>query len=300
MNAPRSERNNEREEARKQAKKMQQAGAKREKRNRFLLQGSLAVVSLAVVGALIAVIVAGANSGDTNNTTGPLNMQSDGIKIGQNNIAVRTAALAPEQAPIATPANDPGVVDITLFVDYLCPICGAFEEANSDAINELISRGAATVEIHPVSILDNLSNGTKYSSRAANAAACVANHFPDSFMTFHNLLFANQPAEQTTGLTDDELIQYAHESGASDMVDDCIKRNNFGKWVEASTTRVFYDGVFAINNLDPAHEKVTGTPTIFIDGKLVAIPSYLDASGNVYYKKEDFISAVQAATTVTQ
>ena len=292
MNAPRNERNNDREEARKQAKKMQRAGAKREKRNRFLLQGSLAVVSLAVVGALIAVIVAGANSGDTNNTTGPLNMQSDGIKIGQDNIAVRTVALAPDQDPIATPANDAGVVDITLFVDYLCPICGEFEKENGSVIEDLVSRGAATLEVHPISILDTRSNGTQYSTRAANAAACMANSYPDSFMTFHNLLYANQPAEGTSGLTDDQLVEFAHQAGATSTIDDCIRRNNFGNWVDAATVRATQENKIAINNLDPTFEGVTGTPTVIINGKKIEL-SYP-------FSKGEFLAAVQAASTVSQ
>merc|ERR1712034_26131 len=93
-----------------------------------------------------------------------------------------------------------------MYVDYLCPVCGAFEEANAELIETLVTTGQASIEIHPVSILDRASSGTRYSSRAANAVACVAENEPDSFWDAHATLFANQPDEGTSGLSNSEII----------------------------------------------------------------------------------------------
>jgi protein-disulfide isomerase len=181
MNAQRPNRNQARELAREKAREMRLAGNSREKRNRIFVQLGLGVLALAVIGALAAVILTAFKPAGP----GPLNMQSDGIKIKTGNVAVTTPANPSDASPVASPPNAAGVVDITLYVDYLCPICGQFEVANKPAIEDLLARGAATIEIHPIAILTNRSQGTQYSLRAANAAACVANDYPNSFMNFH-------------------------------------------------------------------------------------------------------------------
>src|SRR5690606_576114 len=110
---------------------------------------------------------------------------------------------------------------------------------NGEYISSLLENGKTTVEIHPLAVLDRLSQGTKYSTRATNASACVANYSPNQFYDFHNLLFANQPAEQSSGLSDDQLIDLATQAavGSPDKVASCIKNQDFKKWVSDSTAR---------------------------------------------------------------
>ena len=293
MNAQRPSRNEARELAREKAQKMRLAGSSREKRNRIFVQLGLGVLALAVIGALTAVILTAFQPAGP----GPLNMQSDGIKISSGNVAVRTPANPSDASPVASPANDAGVVDITLYVDYLCPICRQFEEANKEAIADLLARGAATIEIHPIAILTNRSQGTQYSLRAANAAACVANDYPDSFLNFHNALFDNQPQEDTPGWTDEELIGFATQSGAGPKVEACINDLQFEDWVKASTERAI-SGDIAINNKDKKFEGVTGTPTIVING-MQFNPSY-DPTATPQFSVEEFLRAVLTAAGVQQ
>jgi protein-disulfide isomerase len=293
MNAQRPNRNQARELAREKAREMRLAGSSREKRNRVLVQLGLGVLALAVIGALAAVILTAFKPAGP----GPLNMQSDGIKISSGNVAVLTPAKPSDASPVASPANAAGVVDITLYVDYLCPICGQFEAANQPAIADLLARGAATIEIHPIAILTNRSQGTQYSLRAANAAACVANDYPNSFMNFHNALFENQPQEETPGWTDDELIGFATQAGAGPKVEACINDMQFKDWVKASTERAI-SGDVAINNKDKKFKGVTGTPTIVINGKQFN-PSY-DPASPTQFSIEEFLRAVVTAAGVQQ
>ena len=91
---------------------------------------------------------------------------------------------------------------------------------------------------------------------ALNAAAVVASTAgPDALQQFHDLLYAHQPDEQTgSGLTDDQLISYAEQAGASgDAVESGIRDQRYGGWVERATDQASKDGV-------------TGTPTVFVDG----------------------------------
>ena len=51
---------------------------------------------------------------------------------------------------------------------------------------------------------------TNYSSRAANAAACVVNESPEKYADFVNVLFAKQPAEGGAGISDDGSEEDGH------------------------------------------------------------------------------------------
>jgi len=189
-------------------------------------------------------------------------MASDGIVLsGESLAAVPTAALEPGASPVA---NDPGddPLTIVMYVDYLCPYCAQFEEANSETIGSLVSEGRATLEVHPIAILDGASAGSRYSTRAANAAACVANYDPDDFYTAHMTLFANQPEEGTAGLSDDELIALLAGAGVTDAdVAACVTGGEFTDWLTDATSRVTGDGIPA-SDVTP----FSGTPTVVVGG----------------------------------
>lgn len=248
--------NDRREAARQKANELRAAQRKKDLRNRVLVQGGIIVAVLAVV-AIVAVIVVTSIRPASN---GPANMASDGIVIGQGLAAVPTEALAAGADPVPT-ADDPAVAQIRVYVDYLCPYCGDFERANGDQMESLIESGAATVEVHPIAILTAKSAGTQYSLRAANAAACVADSSPDSFWAFNSALFADQPAEGTEGLTDEQLVATAATAGATG-VEDCIEDQDFAGFVQSATDRA-KEGPLPGTDV----EKVEGTPTILVNGR---------------------------------
>lgn len=259
----RPSKNQRRDAARDKARQLREEQKKKDRRNKFILQGSLIVVTLAIVAAVVVVIYSTIKPP----APGPLNMLSDGIKIGQDFKAVPTAALQPSGEPVPSSSNDPSdVLDIRVYVDYMCPVCGGFEAANAAQIEKLVGEGAATLEIHPVAILDRASMGTRYSTRATNAAACVANFSPDSFFDFSATLFENQPKENTEGLSDDQLVGFAKEVGVSRLtsVTSCIKGQTFKGWVKAATDRFINS---PIPNLGEQPAK-KGTPTVVVNGQL--------------------------------
>jgi protein-disulfide isomerase len=257
---PKPTKNETRLVAREKAQQARLERKKKDRRNRMLIQGGI----IAGVLVIIAAVVFGVMGAIPKNSPGPLNMLSDGIRIGADFKAEVTPGLKPGAEPVAsTPSEDKDVVDIRIYVDYFCPACGAFEEANAEQIATWVASGAATLEVHPVSFLDRLSLGTQYSTRAANAAACVANHSPNSFFDFHSLLFENQPAENTTGLDDAELVSLVEEAGVTnvDSVEECIGEVRFKKWVNAATARAF-EG--PLPNADIS--QVRNTPTVIVNG----------------------------------
>jgi protein-disulfide isomerase len=254
-----SGRSEAREGARERAREMRDLHRKQDRRRRWIVRGSI-VAAVLVVLVVVAVVIVGVVRPSTR---GPLNMLSDGIKIGAGFKAVPTAAIPANSAPIPSKTNAPNVIDIKIYVDYLCPNCGTFESKNSDQLRAWITSGAATVEIHPIAILTTKSAGTQYSLRAANAAACVAEFSPNRFFDFNEALFVNQPKEGSPGLDDTQLAQRAQKAGVTDLdaVRKCIVDQRFRGWVQAATTR-------ALNGPIPGADipSVTGTPTIIVNG----------------------------------
>ncbi len=252
--------NEKREAARDKAKVLREEQKKKDRRTKVLLQGGIILATLAILAVVALVIMNSIKPVGP----GPLNMASDGIQIGQGFVATETPALEAGEEPVPNVRDEAaGVLDIQMYVDYLCPVCKAFEDASGEYIESLLANGGTTVEVHPIAILDRLSQGTKYSTRAANAAACVANFSPNQFYEFHNLLFANQPAENTPGLSDDELIALTEEAGVevAPFIADCIKDQTFKAWSGESTARAL-NGPIPNSNVD----QVTGTPTVIVNG----------------------------------
>ena len=250
--------NQRRERAREKARLNRERVKKRERRGRFALQAGIGFVLIAIVATVGLVIVNGVQPPGR----GPANMASDGIHIGQGFTATETSSLASDADPTPTATEDTGAVNIRIYIDYLCPFCKDFEQANAEQLEGYIETGAATVEIHPLAILTSRAQG--YSLRAANAAACVANYSPDRFWAFNQLMFENQPAEQTAGLADSEIIDLAEEAevvGQSSIAD-CITEERYKSWVNAATDRVLA-GDIPNSNVD----NVEGTPIVIVNGK---------------------------------
>ncbi|POH64028.1 MULTISPECIES: DsbA family protein [Cryobacterium] len=251
-----------REVARETARIQREEQKKRETRNRWFLRGGIGL-ALVAVAVIVAVLIVGSVKPPS---PGPLNMASDGILMqgdGTTISAVTTAATAADAEPVPTDVSElTSTVNIAVYLDYLCPYCGQFETTNGAQLTSWLTAGNITLETHPISILDQSSSGSKYSTRSANAAACVANYQPDSFLDVNSALFANQPTEGTTGLSNAELVSLVEEAGVTDeSVATCITDQEFADWVGDATDR-------ALDNPLPNTDigALAGTPTVLVQG----------------------------------
>ena len=211
------------------------ARARAERRRRSVLGGVVAAV--AVLVALVVVIVVQTHRTSTSaDAAVPANVDGAVIAVGSSD------------APVT----------VDLYEDFQCPNCKAFEDATGSTLAELVADGTVQARYHGMAFLDTSAND-QYSTRALNAAAVVvAAGGPDAFQTFHDLLYANQPTEGGSGLTDDQLIAYAAQAGASgSSVEREIRDLTYGDWVTTSTDQASKDGV-------------TGTPTVVVDGQELA------------------------------
>lgn len=251
--------NERRAQAREQARKMQEERQRRERLKKGLTVGGIIVAAIAIVAVVALVIVNSIRPAGP----GPENMASNGIVIGQDFVAARTAATPAEGEPTPTEPRD-DIVQIEVYLDYMCPVCGTFDDANRATLEQLLQTGAATVEVHPITILDRTSLGTKYSTRAASAAACVAEFAPDDFWAFNSAMFDNQPAESTPGLKNEEIIGIAQSAGVDTAsgAADCINEGRFMSWAEDATVRA---GTQPLPGTDGV--VADRTPTVIVNGQ---------------------------------
>lgn len=253
---------------REKAKALREARRKKDRRGRLLIGGGI------LAATVVAVLVVGSVVLDSAKppSPGPLNMLSDGIKLEQERKAVPTAALRPGAEPVPNmPGTESDVIDIQIYYDYFAQNAKTFSETNETQIEAWLDSGAATVEIHPLSILNPNSQGTQYSTRSANAAACVANYSPDSYWAVNKALFDKQPEERTPGLSDEELIDLVTGTGVNRAgdVEDCIREQQFKRWVQAATLRALEGPLPGYLGEDSENEsKVKGSPTILVNGLL--------------------------------
>ncbi|WP_169795874.1 DsbA family protein [Curtobacterium ammoniigenes] len=196
---------------------------------------------------------------------GPRNMPSGGLRlIGSEGAAVPVRARAAATHEMIQPVSAPdGAVGVVIYEDLLCPACRVFEEVNLPYLQRLVADGEAELEIHPIAILDRMSAGSRYSTRAASALACVADRQPDAFLPANVALFARQPSEGSRGLSNRQIADVLSEAGADDPTTaSCVRSGAFTDWVGAVTT---------IRTNTPAPgtggERITGTPTVLVDGE---------------------------------
>ena len=236
---------------RKQSKTTKQANAQRateraaairreqeikERRRRTL------TVSVVVVGVLALILAIGYAVQSSRDTSG----QAAAVPRG----VVDTYAL---------PVGDSGApVKVTVYEDFLCPVCREFEAGSRAMLTKYVDRGDVQVRNHMVAFLTDSSSPPGYSARAANALGVVLDTSgPGVAKKFHDLLYANQPPEGSSGLSSGQLVDLAVRAGASRaQVTGPINSQKFRQWVTNAT-----DAASKAN--------VTATPTVSVDGQRV-------------------------------
>lgn len=146
-----------------------------------------------------------------------------------------------------------GPKTLGVYIDPLCPACREFEETYTPLVMEQDGLGLV---LHPIAILDRLSQGTLYSTRSAASIYAVAVAAPDSVADYVKSLYDNQPAEGSEGLTNEQLIGYAKASGAN------ITDADIEEWQKYVTNAVRSVPV------GPGAAGVV-TPTVTLDDKFV-------------------------------
>ncbi|MGP6172276.1 DsbA family protein [Microbacterium sp. A204] len=237
---------------------------------RRIIIGAVAIVAVGAIGAAVTLAVTSTVSKPVLN---PRGMDGDGIVVSSITKAdaetvpstpVPTESGAGSETATPDPEATAPAVDVHVYVDYLSPGAGEFERANTRQLAGWINEGAVEVTYHPVSMLTASSNGTKYSLRAAAAAACVATYSPEQFYAYNHELLVDQPKVDSSGRTDVELADLAVAVGANTpkAVRECIEEGDFITWAKEATSRALEGPLEGSDDLT-----LTSAPMIVVNGQ---------------------------------
>jgi protein-disulfide isomerase len=205
-----------------------------DRRRDWLIKGGLTVVVIAfAVGLVVYIVLNGQPKADPN--------KAQSIHVAASNVITKAGTKDPK-------------VTITVYEDFLCPMCGMFEKTYGPTMSKLIDNGDIAVDYYMVGLLGR-GDKNSYSTRAGSIAYCVADENKDAFRRFHSALYYNQPEETASVFPDNtKLLETARQAGVAvgekDPVGKCVKNNIY---------------VDMVNNL--VHNTgIQGTPTVKING----------------------------------
>jgi protein-disulfide isomerase len=256
-------------QAREKAREIREAQFKKDKRNKLLIGWGIVTAVVAILVIVALVVISGirdntpiADEGPTpanGNVHGGITLLANTDVLKSEPATVRIADVPSKAATPPTEINVPGgeaeagkPVKVVAYIDFICPACKRFEDTYGGTLTDLRNQGKITVEYRALGFLDRKST-TNYSSRAANAAACVVDSSPEKYSAFVDHLFERQPAENGPGISDNDLKKMATDVGAAN-IDSCIDNKTYRPFVKVATQEADAIGI-------------SGTPTVFVDGK---------------------------------
>ncbi len=227
-----------------EAKRKAQAEARAQARRRAVGWTVAGVVVVAMFAALVAFVLREGAIDDVaaaGPSGAPVISSDGGLGVGISGVAGEDL--------------DPDRARLDVYFDFICPWCAQFEITQAETLDELRAEGLVDVYYHPLAYLDGASSGTEYSTRAASAAVLVYQEAPASFLGFVQQLMENQPAEGSTGLTDEQIQSLASLAGVSDAVVAKIPDHEYAAWVRSASDAASKAGV-------------AYTPTLGINGDI--------------------------------
>ncbi|MBO0829575.1 MAG: thioredoxin domain-containing protein [Streptosporangiales bacterium] len=218
----------------------------RSRRNRLL---GITAGALVLVVAVVAVGIAVLNNQAANARKGgtPKNAVANGLAVQVGK------------------ANAP--VTLTVYEDFRCPACKQFElGANGSGgfnatIEKLEDAGKLKVQYHLASLIDANNPGTNGSKVAGNAAACASDISQTKFRAYHDVLYRNQPDEQTDGFTTAKVLSLAKQ--VPGLADDktfrsCVQNDWYHGWLQKVQSQ-----------FDTRFNGRVATPSMLLNGKVV-------------------------------
>jgi protein-disulfide isomerase len=204
-----------------------EAAARERRRRRMIVIA--AVIGVVIVAAVIGIVVQNARQ-----HTKPVVLPAGATGL-DNGIVVGLPT-----APVTA----------DFYEDFQCPVCKQFETATGPTVQSLIDAGKIKAVYHLMSFIG------PDSVRAANAAAAAAD--AGRFKPYHDVLYANQPEENSGGFTNDRLIQLGAQVGlTAPTFTDAVRSGRF-------------DGYVAKVQDDASKRGVTGTPTVKVNGRTLS------------------------------
>jgi len=158
-----------------------------------------------------------------------------------------------------------------IYTDLFSPEATTFAKSIKDLIAKDVPANLLQVKFHLVAGLDHSTDGSGYSTRAANAALCAADVSTDFFVKYHNVLVSTdksgklvRPTSQSgRGVAD--FLRYATEIGG--LTDD--QQTTFRDCVQSET----HKDVVAQLTESASKAGIGLTPVVYVNGTRLASPS---------------------------
>jgi protein-disulfide isomerase len=214
---------------------MREERAKKQRQQRIITVVAIAAVALVVVGLIIVPSIQSSNApvGEFTRITSAPKAQVDGTRMGDANAKVK----------------------IEIFEDFKCSACqsyGAYIEPQ--VIAEIIQTGKAYYIFYQYPFLDDRS-ASKDSDNAANAALCAAAQ--NRFWDYKEMLFANLNYVESE-FSDKRLSAFAESLGLdTEAFNACLDDRQYQDQINQDLALGQQMGV-------------TGTPSVFVNGKDVS------------------------------
>lgn len=232
------------------ARAEQQSQEKRRERTVRII-GAIGVIVVVVVIIGLAVVVPRMSSDDSGANPMPSPNADAAVPTGVYN--------GTGEVPWGVPYGDaPATAPLLeIWEDFQCPACGSLEALNGDGIQALATEGKARLVWRPTAFLDkNLGNTS--SAYAVSAWGCAID--AGKTAEYHDVVYANQPAEEGAGWTQEQLIVFGEDAGISgaalDTFKQCVNNDTYLGWA-VNSTQAFYD------------EEIQGTPAGILNGQLL-------------------------------
>jgi protein-disulfide isomerase len=236
-----SERNRDGKRSAREALREQRAHEQARQRRRRALIAAAVVAGVLGIAAVIGVVT--------------VDHSTAGAGGAGNPGAAPTGAIGKDDLVIPVGAADAPSV-LTIYEDFRCPACEAFETRFTPTIHSLEDSGQIRTEYHLVTLIDGNLGGSG-SLNAANAAACAQD--AGKFRAYHDVLYANQPDEQDDAFGNkDNLLDLAGKVPG-------LKTAAFTRCVEDGT----HDSWVQQNNAAFGDSGFNATPTILLNGKSI-------------------------------
>ncbi len=239
------------------AEQMRKEREKADKRQRNVITIAIVAVVIALVGVGgYAVKSTADKNAKSTDLVAPKNTKDYGILYDQ--AAAESADGGASDGGAGSGDTKP--VSVEVYEDFQCPICQQFEQVAGPMLKQQVAAGDITLTYKPFSFLDDNNAGSPndYSKRATNAALCALDAGGvDDYVKVHDFLYANQPQEGTAGPENAKLVEDLNSLGITGAgIDSCVKSEKFVPWVKKAR-EVAQD----------SDRKISGTPTVFVDGK---------------------------------
>lgn len=226
----------------------------RERRRREQIRNRIIVIVLVVVGALLvtfALILPSLNTART---------AASATQTAVNATPVPVITITPRVFNTTVNNNhlgDPNApVKVDTYEDFRCSACLYYtQNVEPLVIQNYVETGKVYYTYHFFIVIDG-NDGTDASYRTANAALCAGEQ--GHFWDYHDTLYANQLSESASLFTDARL-----ESMAENLK---LNMTAFNQCYQAKK----YASVVQNDIAQGQKLNITGTPSVFVNGNLVA------------------------------